>query len=119
MFSIPPYPLRPLAAVCLFLLGGQALAQTQTIVITGNPLGRSGSTQPVSVLSGDALLQRRAATLGETLDGLPGVAASGFGPNSSRPVIRGLDGERVRLLDNSGVSVDASALSFDHAPASD
>ncbi|HLL11191.1 MAG TPA: TonB-dependent receptor [Rubrivivax sp.] len=123
MFSSPPYPLRPLAAVCLFLLAGQALAQaqtqTQTIVITGNPLGRSGGTQPVSVLSGDALLQRRAATLGETLDGLPGVAASGFGPNSSRPVIRGLDGERVRLLDNSGVSVDASALSFDHAPASD
>ncbi|HLL17577.1 MAG TPA: TonB-dependent receptor, partial [Rubrivivax sp.] len=47
------------------------------------------------------------------------VAASGFGPNSSRPVIRGLDGERVRLLDNGAVSVDASPLSFDHAPASD
>lgn len=123
MLSTPPFPMRPLAAPCLFLMLGSALAQTQTatqtIVITGNPLGRSGASQPVSVLSGDALLQRRAATLGETLDGLPGVAGSGFGPNSSRPVIRGLDGERVRLLDNGGASIDASALSFDHAPASD
>jgi iron complex outermembrane receptor protein len=56
------------------------------------------------VLQGEALAQRRAATLGDTLDGLPGVASSGFGPNSSRPVIRGLDGDRVRLLDNGGAS---------------
>ena len=91
----------------------------QTVVITGNPLGRDIATQPVSVLSGDGLQQRRAGTLGETLDGLPGVSASAFGPNSSRPVIRGLDGDRVRLMDNGGASVDASSLSFDHASASD
>jgi iron complex outermembrane receptor protein len=91
----------------------------QTIVITGNPLGRDVATQAASVLSGDGLMQRRAGTLGETLDGLPGVSASAFGPNSSRPVIRGLDGDRVRLLDNGGASVDASSLSFDHASASD
>ncbi len=91
----------------------------QIVVITGNPLGRDVATQAASVLSGDSLLQRRAGTLGETLDGLPGVSASAFGPNSSRPVIRGLDGDRVRLLDNGGASVDASSLSFDHASASD
>lgn len=92
-------------------------AQQQTVVITGNPLGRDTLALPASVLSGDGLAQRRAATLGETLDGLPGVAATAFGPNSSRPVIRGLDGDRVRLLDNGGASVDASSLSFDHASA--
>lgn len=113
------HPARPLAAVCLFMFAAAVSAQTQTVVVTGNPLGRSSFVQPASLLAGDALLQRRAATLGETLDGLPGVTASGFGPNSSRPVIRGLDGERVRLLDNGGGSIDASALSFDHAPASD
>lgn len=86
-----------------------------TLVITGNPLGADGLAQPATVLSGDALLRRRSATLGDTLDGLPGTAASTFGPNSSRPVIRGLDGDRVRLLDNGGASVDASNLSFDHA----
>ncbi len=96
-----------------------ATPAAQTIVITGNPLGRDVATQAASVLSGDGLMQRRAGTLGETLDGLPGVSASAFGPNSSRPVIRGLDGDRVRLLDNGGASVDASSLSFDHASASD
>lgn len=91
----------------------------QTIVVTGNPLGREAGTQATTVLSGDALLVRRAGTLGETLDGLPGVSASGFGPNASRPIIRGLDGERLRLLDNGGGSIDASSLSFDHASATD
>jgi iron complex outermembrane receptor protein len=47
------------------------------------------------------------------------VAASSFGPQSSRPVIRGLDGDRIRLLDNGGASADASSLSFDHAVAVD
>ena len=96
-----------------------ATTSTTTIVVTGNPLGRDAPVQPSSVLAGEALAQRRAGTLGETLDGLPGVAATGFGPNASRPVIRGLDGDRVRLLDNGGGTVDASNLSFDHAVAID
>ena len=97
-----------------------ALAQTTpSVLITGNPLGRDTAAQAASVLTGEALQQRRAGTLGETLDGLPGVAGSGFGPNSNRPVIRGLDGDRLRLLDNGGVSSDASNLSFDHAVAVD
>ena len=94
-------------------------AVPQTVVITGNPLGREAGAAPVSVLAGNGLLLRRAGTLGETLDGLPGVSASGFGPNSSRPVIRGLDGDRVRLLDGGAASIDASNLSFDHASATD
>jgi iron complex outermembrane receptor protein len=98
---------------------GNAQPQTQTVVVTGTPSGRGAAEQPASVLSGDGLSLRRAGTLGETLDGLPGVSASAFGPNSSRPVIRGLDGDRVRLLDNGGASVDASSLSFDHGAASD
>ncbi|RQO55278.1 membrane receptor protein [Paucibacter sp. KBW04] len=85
------------------------------VVTTGNPLRSADLAQPVDVLSGDALILRRASTLGETLDGLPGVGASYFGPNSNRPTIRGLDGDRVRMLSNSGSSVDASSLSFDHA----
>ena len=116
-------PFRTLAALFAASCGAcPALAQQQdstTIVVTGNPLGRDTLTQPASSLSGDALLQRRAATLGDTVDGLPGAAASRFGPNASRPVIRGLDGDRIRLLDNGGATVDASNLSFDHAVALD
>ncbi len=67
------------------------------------------------MLGGDALVLRRGSSLGDTLDGLPGVSATHFGPNASRPVLRGLDGDRVRMLSNAGASFDASALSFDHA----
>ena len=91
---------------------------TTTIVITGNPL-RNDVDTPASVLAGDALTRARGGTLGDTLSGLPGVAATGFGPQSSRPVIRGLDGDRIRLLGNGGAAVDASSLSFDHAAAID
>src|SRR5690606_21434635 len=48
-------------------------------------------TTPAAVLDGDALVLRREATLGDTLDSLPGVRASGFGAGASRPQIRGLD----------------------------
>ena len=86
-----------------------------TVVITGNPLGSGASATPASVLSGPALVLRRGSSLGETLDGLPGVASSYFGPNANRPMIRGQDGDRIRILSNAGASLDASSLSFDHA----
>ena len=85
------------------------------VVITGNPLGSSDVASPVTVLTGDELVLRRGSSLGETLNGQPGVSSSYFGPNANRPVIRGLDGDRVRILSNAGASFDASSLSFDHA----
>ncbi len=115
---ISNFPLRQSCACAALLCSTLATAQ-ETVVITGNPLRRERGAEAASTLSGDALAARRASTLGETLDGLPGVAASGFGPNSSRPVIRGLDGDRVRLLDNGSASIDASNLSVDHAGAID
>jgi iron complex outermembrane recepter protein len=113
-----------LATSALFATGYSAAvwAQTQTapanlekVIVTGNPLGSAAIASPVSVLSGDALVLKRASTLGETLNGLPGVSSTSFGPNAARPVIRGLDGDRVRILSNAGASLDASSLSFDHA----
>ena len=126
MISRLHFPHRPrrtalgaAAAVALTSLATLATAQTSSVLVTGNPLGRDQALQPATVLGGDGLTLRRAGTLGETLDGLPGLSSTWFGPNSSRPVIRGLDGDRVRVLDNSGASVDASSLSFDHAVALD
>ena len=107
-----------LASALPICAAAQSASTPATVVVTGNPLG-SNLAAPSNVLAGDGLALRRGGTLGETLDGLPGVAASGFGPQSSRPVIRGLDGDRVRLLDNGGASADASNLSFDHAVAVD
>ncbi|MCW5574649.1 MAG: TonB-dependent receptor [Burkholderiales bacterium] len=96
-------------------------AMLPEVVVTGNPLGSElfELASPASVLQGTELFQRRGATLGDTLDGLPGVAATGFGPNASRPVIRGLDGDRIRILQNGAGILDASSLSFDHAVSID
>ncbi len=89
-------------------------ARNQTIVVTGSSVGR-GEAAPISVLSGDELERRRGTSLGDTLSRLPGVSSTYFGPNANRPMIRGQDGERVRVLANGGASADASTLSFDHA----
>lgn len=91
------------------------------VPVTGNPLGVGSDDMvvPVSVLGGRELSLRREGTLGETLNGIPGVTATQFGPNASRPIIRGLDGERVRIMQNGVGILDAGSLSFDHAVAID
>ena len=92
-----------------------ALTTPTEVLVTGNPLRSAATATPSNVLSGDGLVMRRGSTLGETLDGLPGLSSSYFGPNANRPMIRGQDGDRVRMLSNSGVPLDVSALSYDHA----
>ncbi|KQM87511.1 TonB-dependent receptor [Sphingomonas sp. Leaf23] len=70
-----------------------------------------------SVLSGEALTRELRPTIGETLARQPGVSATSFGPNASRPVLRGLQGERVRVLTDGIGSFDVSNTSVDHAVA--
>ncbi len=115
------------AVLSLAALAGAANAQTapapstaddaslREVTVTGNPLGASDLIAPTTSLSGDKLLLRSESTLGETLNNLPGVSSSYFGPNASRPSIRGQDGDRIRILQNGGGAPDASALSYDHA----
>lgn len=116
------FQLSALACACVATLSfPNAWAQSAVpgaspeIVITGNPLGRDSTTVPVSTLGRADLLERGQSTLGETLNGLPGVSSTYFGPNASRTIIRGLDGDRIRVLNNSASSLDVSALSYDHA----
>jgi len=118
------FAMAPVAAACLSvfvvsLAHADPAESLDKVVVTGNPLKSQVLAQPSDSLSGDQLVLTRAANLGDTLQGLPGVAATNFGPNASRPSIRGLDGDRVRILSNSGASVDASNLSFDHGVAID
>jgi iron complex outermembrane recepter protein len=94
-----------------------APATLDTIVVSATPLNRTLFEQasPVSVLTGETLRLQLAPTLGETLSGTPGVSSSYFGPAASRPVIRGLDADRIRVLQNGVNTIDASATSADHA----
>jgi len=89
------------------------------IIVTGSPLGTAANEalSGLSVLTGDELSDRLAGTIGETLKNEPGLSSSFFGAGASRPIIRGLDGDRVRILNNGIGSIDASSASPDHAVA--
>lgn len=94
-------------------------AELEHLTVVADPLGGSvlEITRPVDLLAGEYLDDRRGVTLGETLQWQPGVQSTYFGPGAARPIIRGLGGVRVRTLENSVSSLDAAALSDDHAVA--
>jgi iron complex outermembrane receptor protein len=93
----------------------------EDLIVTASPLARAPDeiSAPTSVLAGDALTRRQQPTLGETLAGLPGVDSTYFGPGASRPVIRGLGGDRIRVLTGGVGTLDASVASPDHAVSLD
>lgn len=68
-----------------------------------------------SVVTGEELTRNLRPTIGETLARQPGVSASSFGPSASRPILRGFQGERVRILTDGIGSIDVSNTSADHA----
>ncbi|HYE27455.1 MAG TPA: TonB-dependent receptor [Allosphingosinicella sp.] len=90
---------------------------TQDIIITGFSRHREDVLSGTSVVSGAELARDLRPTIGETLSRQPGVSATSFGPNASRPVLRGFQGERVRVLTDGIGSLDASNTSVDHAVA--
>jgi iron complex outermembrane receptor protein len=100
------------------LISSVALAQTQPsleITATGSQEATQSILTPTKILQGDELLNKLGSTLGATLANELGVSATGYGAGSSRPVIRGLEGSRVQILQN-GLSVgDVSNISQDHA----
>jgi len=102
-----------------------AIADDKTlpeVVVTAAPFGSGEHAQlltPARVLSGTDLRNKLGASLGDTLAREPGVSTSGFATGASRPIIRGLDGPRVKILQNGMTVADLSALSSDHAVAVD
>jgi iron complex outermembrane receptor protein len=123
----------PLAWAIVAAFSQAALAQTpatkepaptpvQTlspVFVTGSPLGSNlfELADPVNVLQGRDLLLKQQPTIGATLEQEVGVTSTYFGPNASRPIIRGLGGFDIRLLNNGIGLLDASSASPDHAVA--
>lgn len=117
---------RHVALIALAPLSAAAPAWAQSkavseVVVTAAPFPVSldAVTASVEVLTRDKLETAPAAGLGDVLSGLPGLRSTFNGPGASRPVIRGLSGPRVMILQNGVGLVDASSLSPDHAVASD
>jgi iron complex outermembrane receptor protein len=94
-------------------------AETERVVVTGGAIEQSETdkAQSVTILNENNLKQLAAPSLGDTLGAQPGVAASGFSPGASRPVIRGQADNRIRVLNNGTEVFDVSNLSPDHAPS--
>lgn len=116
-----PFKSVLLAAVSLSAVASAALAADpvplEEVIVTADPLGRSGAdvVSSVAVLQGAELVQRRAATLGDTLSGIPGVNSDTFGGGASRPIVRGQTAPRVQVLSDGAGLMDASQVSPDHA----
>ncbi|MEY4160852.1 MAG: hypothetical protein RLZZ136_1473 [Pseudomonadota bacterium] len=88
----------------------------QEIVVTGAlRQDRQDMLSGVAVIQAAALTEALRPSIGETLAHTPGVSASSFGPTASRPVLRGLQGERVRVLTDGIGAIDVSNTSADHA----
>lgn len=100
------------------LVSASALAQSEAsleVTATGSQEATQSILTPTKILQGDELLNKLGTTLGATIANELGVSATGYGAGSSRPVIRGLEGPRVQILQN-GLSVgDVSNISQDHA----
>ena len=99
--------------------GAPATAQEpddNAIVVTGRRR-QDDVLGNVSVVGGADLAANVRPTIGETLASQPGVSASGSGPNVARPVLRGLAGDRIRILTDGIGSLDVSSSSSDHAVA--
>ena len=111
------------------LLPGVAMAQdpdapatrVDDIVVTAAPYGvaRQATNIAVDVLDEEALTTAPSGSLGDVLNGLPGVRTTAFAAGAGRPVIRGLAGPRVQVLTNGLGLIDASSLSPDHQVAAD
>lgn len=94
----------------------------ETIVIQALPFtgrGEARAVQPATVLADEELLRRRDQSLGRTLAKEPGISSADFGAGVGQPVIRGLAGPRVRVLENGLGNGDVSTLSVDHAVSLD
>ena len=93
------------------------IVELDALTIESSPLGTKSnkSTQAWSVLTDKELERAKGTTIAETLMDTPGVSQTHFGPSANRPIIRGMDKFRVRVLQNGTDSFDASAQSEDHA----
>ncbi|MFP6833612.1 MAG: TonB-dependent receptor plug domain-containing protein, partial [Porticoccaceae bacterium] len=88
----------------------------EEVVVTSSLIDASASdiSNPIHVMNGQSISGDASQSLGSIIDGLVGVSTSDFGAGVGQPVIRGLGGSRVKVLNNGTVVRDVSALGPDH-----
>jgi iron complex outermembrane receptor protein len=115
-----PFVFAVFAGVLLPAIAVAQETNEQEIVVTAPLEGsRIESLQGAEILTRDDIVEDLNGGLGDTLDATPGIASTSFGAGASRPIIRGLGEDRVRVLQNGIGAIDASTASPDHAVTSD
>ena len=89
--------------------------ENKEIVVTARYVKQLDILAGTSVLSGDDLTKDLRGQIGDSLTSMAGISATSFAPGASRPVLRGFQGPRVRVLTDGIGSLDASNTSVDHA----
>ena len=88
----------------------------EEVVVTGSLLHRNidSDASPLHVVSAERLAELPVLSIGEAINGLLGVSTADYGSGVGQPVVRGLSGSRVRVLQNGLVARDVSILGGDH-----
>jgi len=89
------------------------------IVVTSSPTASGYRYQPDMALMGEELQKRSEISFGEMLNNSPGISMRSLGSAPARPVIRGMDGDRILVLENGERMGDISETSADHTIALD
>ena len=93
--------------------------QEMVVTATIGERAAAETLRPVGVMTGDELQLRMEGTVAATLASMPGLAVASMGPAVSQPVIRGLSGDRVLMLEDGTATGDASNSGSDHTTAVD
>ncbi len=89
------------------------------VIVTASPTASGFRYQPDMAYMGERLQKRSEVSFGEMLNHSPGIAMSSLGSVPARPVIRGMDGDRILVLENGERMGDISETSVDHTIALD
>ncbi len=90
-----------------------AKPDSSAIIVTGSPLGSQTPTI-VATVDRDQIVQNGGANIADALSQVPGIAGTGFASGASRPIIRGMDATRVRMLEDGSSASDVSDIGPDH-----
>ena len=90
-------------------------SEIEEVIVLAHPLARDGLAQPSDVLEADELERKAVDNIGATVGNEPGIHNSSYGVGAGRPVIHGLSGARVRVMEDQIDTLDVSVSSGDHA----
>lgn len=106
----------PLAAALVSLSCSALTQEMEEVIVTSSLIDPSSEAiaNPLHVIKGESIANDASQSIGASIDGLVGVSSSDYGAGVGQPIIRGMSGSRVKILNNGVVVRDVSGLGPDH-----